>query len=62
MLYRRMRWSGTIYNVIVYKMKSCIFHGQQAGMGHIYKISVGAPEIDRKRNDTYQLMFRQESI
>ena len=53
MLYRRMRWSGTIYNVIVYKMKSCIFHGQQAGMGHIYKISVGAPEIDRKRNDTY---------
>ena len=57
-----MRWSGTIYNLIVYKIKSCICHGHQAGMGHVYKISVGAPEIDRKRNDTYNLMFRQESI
>ena len=57
-----MRWSGTIYNLIVYKIKSCICHGHQAGMGHVYKISVGAPEIDRKRNDTYKLMFRQESI
>ena len=43
-----MRWSGTIYNVIVYKMKCCIFHGQEAGMGQTYKTSAGASEIDRK--------------
>ena len=57
-----MRWSGTIYNLIVYKIKSCICHGQQAGMGQTYKISAGAPEIDRKGNDTYPLMCQQESI
>ena len=57
-----MRWSATLYNLIVYKIKSCSCHGQQAGMGHTYKISVGVPEIDRKRNDTYKLMCRQESI
>ena len=26
---------------------SCICHGQQTGMGQTYKISAGAPEIDR---------------
>ena len=57
-----MRWSGTIYNLIVYKIKSCICHGQQAGMGQTYKLSAGAPEIDRKRSDTYRLICRQESI
>ena len=43
-----MRWLGTTYNLIVYKIKSCIRHGQQAGMGQAYKISAGAPQIDRK--------------
>ena len=31
-------------------------------MRQTYKTSAGAPEIDRKRNDTYDLMCRQESI
>ena len=43
-----MRWSGTIYNLIVYKIKSCICHGQQAGMGHTYKLRAGAPEKTEK--------------
>ena len=43
-----MRWSGTIYNLIVYKTKSCICHGQKAQMGQSYKISAGAHETDRK--------------
>ena len=43
-----MRWSGTIYNLIVYKIKSCIYHRHQAGMGQTLKISAGAHEIDRK--------------
>ena len=57
-----MRWTGTIYNLIVYKIKSCKCHGQQAGMGQTYKISAGAPKIDKKSNDTYELMCRQEYI
>ena len=62
-LFHRMPWSRTIYNlIIVYKRKPCICHGQRAGMGQTYKISAGAPEIDRKWNDTYELMCRQESI
>ena len=39
---------GTIYNLIVNKIKSCVCHGHKAGMGQTYKISAGAPEIDRK--------------
>ena len=34
----------------------------QAGMGQTYEKRAGPPEIDRKWNDTYNLMFRQESI
>ena len=43
-----MVWSGTIYKLNVYKIKSCICHGQQAGMGRTYKIIAGAPE---KKNE-----------
>ena len=42
--------------------KSCICYGQQVGMGQTYSISAGAHEIDRKCDDTYKLMCRQESI
>ena len=41
-----MRWSGTIYNLIVYKIKSSICHSQQAGMGQTYTISASAPEME----------------
>ena len=44
------------------KNKSCVCHGQQAGMGQTCKISAGAPEIDRKSNDTYDLMCQQNTI
>ena len=43
-----MRWSGTTYNLIVYKVKSRICHGALAGMGQTYKTSAGAHQIDRK--------------
>ena len=37
-------------------------HRQQTGMAQSYKISEGAPKIERKSNDTYRLMYQQESI
>ena len=45
-----MRWSGTVYNLIVYKIKSCICHGQKAGMGQTYTVKWKEPNRPQRPN------------